>query len=207
MEGWICLFRKIQNWEWYSDTITFRVFIQLLLQANHQDKKWQGILIRRGQTFTSYRKIINNIGDKDITVQKVRTALNHLRLTGEITWKSTHKGLLITIEKYEEYQIDISKATVKKKDNQHENNSELAINNNEKNKKELLSHFEDIWKQYPNKKGKTKAKIFYFQWIKGRKVNNEIIRLTDMQMYIAVMKYKEECEENQAEEKFIKHRR
>lgn len=38
MEGWISLYRKILNWEWYSDANTFRLFIHLLLQANHEEK-------------------------------------------------------------------------------------------------------------------------------------------------------------------------
>lgn len=78
------------------------------------------------------------------------------------------------------------------------------INNNEQ-KQVLLEHFEIIWGQYPHKKGKTKALEYYFQWIKGRKISGFTRKLTDEQMYRAVMRYKKECEEKKIETQFIKH--
>lgn len=73
------------------------------------------------------------------------------------------------------------------------------------NDEELKSHFEKIWEIYPNKKGKAKAEEYFLQWVKGRKINKTTTKLTDEQMYYAVKKYKEECEEKAVEEKFIKH--
>ena len=78
------------------------------------------------------------------------------------------------------------------------------INNNEQ-KQVLLEHFEIIWEQYPHKKGKTKALEYYFQWIKGRKISGFTRKLTDEQMYRAVMRYKKECEEKKIDTQFIKH--
>lgn len=78
------------------------------------------------------------------------------------------------------------------------------INNNEQ-KQVLLEHFEIIWGQYPHKKGKTKALGYYFQWIKGRKISGFTRKLTDEQMYRAVMRYKKECEEKKIDTQFIKH--
>lgn len=73
------------------------------------------------------------------------------------------------------------------------------------NDEELKSHFEKIWEIYPNKKGKAKAEELFLQWVKGRRINKTTTKLTDKQMYFAVKKYKEECEESRLEEKFIKH--
>ena len=42
MEGWISLYKKFVNWEWYQDTNVKSVFIHLLLLASYEDKKWQG---------------------------------------------------------------------------------------------------------------------------------------------------------------------
>lgn len=109
LDGWISLHRKIINWEWYSDDITFRVFIHLLLTANHEDNSWKGIEIHRGQTFTSYQHIIDEIGNKKLTIKKIRTAINHLKTTGEVTVKATYSGLLVTITNYEDYQCAQSK--------------------------------------------------------------------------------------------------
>lgn len=73
------------------------------------------------------------------------------------------------------------------------------------NDEELKKHFELIWQIYPNKKGKAKSEELFFQWIKGRKINKAIMQLTDKQMYLAVKKYKKECEEKESEIQFIKH--
>ncbi len=70
---------------------------------------------------------------------------------------------------------------------------------------ELRNHFELIWKEYPNKKGKAKAEGYYFGWLKGRKINSITRKITDEQMYYAVRKYAKECEENKIEQQFIKH--
>lgn len=89
-------------------------------------------------------------------------------------------------------------------DNVDVNVNDNNINNNEQ-KQVLLEHFEIIWEQYPHKKGKTKALEYYFQWIKGRKISGFTRKLTDEQMYRAVMIYKKECEEKKIETQFIKH--
>ena len=70
---------------------------------------------------------------------------------------------------------------------------------------ELRNHFELIWDIYPNKKGKAKALQLYFNWLKGRKINSITSKLTDEQMYYAVLAYKKECEENKIEQQYIKH--
>ena len=103
MEGWIKLYRKFLNWEWYKDNNVKVVFIHLLLTANHKDKKWKGKIIKRGQKLTS----INHLAQEtNLTVQQIRTALNKLKSTSEITTNTTSKYTLITVEKYNDYQIE-----------------------------------------------------------------------------------------------------
>ena len=70
---------------------------------------------------------------------------------------------------------------------------------------ELRNHFELIWKEYPNKRGKSKAEGYYFGWLKGRKINSITRKITDEQMYYAVLAYKKECEDNKIDIQFIKH--
>lgn len=101
MEGWIKLHRKMLEWEWYNDNNTKIVFLHLLLTANHKEKKWQGITIKRGQKLTSLQHLAE---ETNLSMQQVRTALDKLKLTNEITTKSTNKNTLITIEKYSNYQ-------------------------------------------------------------------------------------------------------
>lgn len=116
MEGWISLYRKFVNWEWYTDANTMRVFLHLLLLANHKENKWRGILIERGQLVTSYNSLSD---DLNLTVQEIRTSFKRLKSTNEITTKPTNKYTLVTILKYNDYQ-----------DNQKENNKQTNTRNN-----------------------------------------------------------------------------
>lgn len=118
MEGWIKLHRKMVEWEWYNDNNVKILFLHLLLTANHKDKKWQGIIIKRGQKITSIQHLAE---ETKLTVQQTRTALNRLKSTGEITIQSTNKYSLITIEKYGDYQ-----------DCNEENNKQNNIRNNKR---------------------------------------------------------------------------
>jgi DNA replication protein DnaD len=102
MEGWIKVHRKILNWEWYKHPNMTHLFQYLLLTANHQKRKWKGIDIQRGQVITGRNTISTNTG---ISPQSVRTCLDRLKSTNEITIKSTNKYSIITITNYEDYQI------------------------------------------------------------------------------------------------------
>lgn len=99
--GFIALHRKIIEWEWFSDAITFRTFIYLLLSANFEPGNYKGKEIQRGQLITSLPKIS---ADLQQTIQQTRTALKHLKLTGEITDNGTPQYRVITIVKYDQYQ-------------------------------------------------------------------------------------------------------
>lgn len=208
MDGWIKLHRKMLEWEWYNDNNTKIVFLHLLLTANHKEKNWQGTTIKRGQKLTSIQHLAE---DTNLSTQQVRTALDKLKSTNEITTKSTNKNTLITIEKYSDYQDKEEENN--KQDNKQDDN-QITTNKNEKNNKnnissskdeELRKHFELIWKEYPNKKGKSKAEGYYFGWLKGRKINSITRKITDEQMYYAVRKYAKECEDNKIEQQYIKH--
>lgn len=101
MNGWIKLHRQLIKWEWWDDHNTTRLFIYLLLEANHEDKKWQGVTVKRGQKITSYPKLSKNTG---ISIQSVRTSLNKLKSTGELTVKPQSKYTVISISNYDSYQ-------------------------------------------------------------------------------------------------------
>jgi hypothetical protein len=106
--GWIKLHRKLKDWEWYHDSKMVHLFVHLLLSANHEDNKWQGIVIKRGQLITGRHKLHENTG---ISEQSIRTCLNKLKLTTEITIMTTNKNSIITLANYEQYQCDNKKLT------------------------------------------------------------------------------------------------
>ena len=100
-ESWIKLNRNITKWGWYTDANTVRVFIHLLLKANIEDKVFLGIPVKRGELITSYSKLSQQL---KMSTQSIRTALNHLKSTGELTIRTTPNWTLIAIENYEKYQ-------------------------------------------------------------------------------------------------------
>ena len=100
-DGWIKMYRVFLEWEWYSETNMVRLFLHLLLKANFEDKRWRGIVIKRGQLVTS---ISNLHTETRLSERAVRTCLDRLVKTGEIDKQTTSQFTIITICKYEEYQ-------------------------------------------------------------------------------------------------------
>ena len=101
MSGWIKLHRQFLNWEWYDDHNTSRLFLHLLLNVNHDDKKWQGKVIKAGQIITSLVKLSEQTG---LSVRSIRTSIKKLHSTGEVTHKTTNKFTLLTLKKWGDYQ-------------------------------------------------------------------------------------------------------
>ena len=98
---WVKIDRNITKWRWYKDANTFRMFVHLILNANIKDADFERITVHRGQFVTSYPHLARDLG---ISVMSVRTALNHLKLTGEITVKAYPRYSVITVLNYERYQ-------------------------------------------------------------------------------------------------------
>jgi len=117
----IKLDRNIQKWRWYTNANTFRVFVHLLLNANIENHDFEGIVIRRGEIATSFGKIANTL---KLTIQQVRTAVEHLKTTGEITCTRYSKFQVISIVNYDIYQ---GKTTRKLTINQHSLNNQSTF--------------------------------------------------------------------------------
>ena len=100
-EAYIKLYRKMLDWEWYDDPNTFRVFVHCLLRANWQPGSWHGINYDAGQFITS---LPNLAEETHLTVRQVRVALNHLKMTGEVTDLRQGNCRIITVIKWGEYQ-------------------------------------------------------------------------------------------------------
>lgn len=99
--GFIKLDRKVTEWGWYKDANTRSVFIHLLLMANFKDGEFRGVAIHKGEIATSYQSIANAL---DLSVQNVRTAISHLKLTGELTGKTYSKFQVLSIVNWNLYQ-------------------------------------------------------------------------------------------------------
>lgn len=100
MEGRIKIHRKIEAWERYTDANVFRVFFHLLIKANHKDWKRQWIDVKRWQVIIWRISLAEQLW---LTVQQVRTALDKLESTWEITSQSTNRFTIVTLVKYCDY--------------------------------------------------------------------------------------------------------
>jgi len=127
MEGWITIHRKIQTWGWYKKSDMVHLFIHLLLNANRIPGEWQGIKIGRGQLITGRKQLSLDTG---ITERSIRTCLNRLKTTSELTIKTTNKYSLITILKYDDYQQNKTKTTSKTTSKTPTSDQQVTTNNN-----------------------------------------------------------------------------
>jgi len=137
MSGWIKIHRKILDWEWYNDSNTFRLFMHLILKANHKPKKYRGVVIDAGCLMTGRELLSNETG---LSVQQVRTCLERLKSTNEITIKSTKQGTIIQVLNYQKYQVSTNDLTT----NQPQNNHQVTINKNVKNIKNNIPSVEEF---------------------------------------------------------------
>jgi len=101
MTGYVKLHRKFKNWEWYSDLNSRVVFMHLLLTVNYKDSRFQGHEVKSGSGVYGRVKLASDVG---ISEQQLRTALNKLRSTFEISIKTTSKFSIITLNKWGTYQ-------------------------------------------------------------------------------------------------------
>lgn len=131
-QGYIKLHRQILEWEWYKNIPVRIVFEHCLLKANHTDKNWQGILIKKGSFITSYENLSIETG---LSFQQVRTAINKLKSTNELTYQSTSRYSIISINNWSLFQQDNKQDNKQITNNQQTNNKQITTTNNEKNEK------------------------------------------------------------------------
>lgn len=145
-QGWIKLHRKLNNTAFKHKPLIVALFIDLLTNANHRERKiiWnkREMVIEVGQLITGLHKLSKRTG---ISVQSLRTALTTLKSTNTITIKSTTKFSVITILNWNDYQLSTSELT----NNQQTTNKQLTTNNNVENvkndnKETHISYLQDI---------------------------------------------------------------
>jgi len=183
MEGWVKLHRKFLKWEWYDDANTKIVFLHLLLTCNHEKKRWRRHEINPGERIIGLEKFGKEIG---LSLQQVRTALDKLESTNEITKQSGASFTLVKLNKWDEYQLG-NKVNNKRITNEQQTSnkrvtttkecknermkevSTVSVDTNSASPRDLyenkkakgnsmsLQDFEIFWNMYPNKVNRKKA--------------------------------------------------
>lgn len=132
MEGFIKLHRKMVKWEWYDDAITKAVFIHLILMANHEPRRYRGQQLEIGDHLTGRKVLAKSL---KLSQRQVRTALDKLRKSGEITIKATNQFSVITVNNYEAYHIT--------KDEQRQTKDQQATNEKPTSDKQATTNKND----------------------------------------------------------------
>ena len=103
------------------------IFLHLFINANHEDGNWEGMTIKRGQLVIGRKKISADTG---ISEQSVRTCMNRLKSTNEITIKATNKYSIITVLNYDSYQKTLgeSNQVINQNSNQQLTNNQPTTN-------------------------------------------------------------------------------
>ncbi|MCL4482857.1 MAG: hypothetical protein M1445_09655 [Bacteroidetes bacterium] len=101
MSGFVPMPRKIKEWRYYTDANTYRLFTHLIYSAAWKPISKGGIDLLPGQLITG-RKILAS--ELRLSEQEIRTSLNKLKTSQEITIKATNKFSIITVCKWDEYQ-------------------------------------------------------------------------------------------------------
>jgi len=209
MEGWIKIHRKMLDWEWFSCSKTVHLFMYLLLKASRNDYKWKGKEFKCGQLPFGLNKASLETG---LSIQNIRTSLEKLVLTNEITKEATTQGSVITLINWSKYQVRNSELT---NDLTNDLTSELTNgqqtantrptttkkNKNYKKNKEVKNNidfdFELAYSHYPLKKGKTAGM---------RKLKSQIKTEADFKLFCeAIQNYSLDIQDNGTAKAYIKH--
>ena len=54
--GYIKVWRKIQEFDWYKSPTVLALWIHILIRCNHKDKSYQGLVIKRGSFKTGFNQ-------------------------------------------------------------------------------------------------------------------------------------------------------
>jgi hypothetical protein len=163
MSGWIKLHRQILEWEWYSDNNCFRLFTHLVLKANYKQKRFKGIELKIGSIVTSRDILARETG---LSSQQIRTALNKLISTNEVTSVTSSQGTIIQIVNYEKYQVETNETT----NEQPTNNQQVTTNkkDNKENKEITIPSIDEFLayslSQIPNI-NKQDVELKYKSWL------------------------------------------
>lgn len=144
-QGWVRFYRKSIDSSVWKNPIVWFIWSWCLLKANHKDKKFpfngNDIIIKRGSFITGREKALKEL--PAITAQNYKTGINYLKLTNRITIETNNKFSIITIIKYNDYQLSKklvnNELTNKLNNEQTTTKQPLTTNNNIKNIKKNTS--------------------------------------------------------------------
>jgi len=170
-QGYIKLHRRLEDAFFYSNEKILKLFIHLLIKANYKDDSFlvdgKKKILKRGQIFTSRKKLAVQTGLKENFIQRSLLLLESEQV---IEQQKTNKYRIISIcnwdmyqdnEQQSEQQIDSRSTT-----NRQQIDTSKEVKKLRKNKEDnicaksdaIAPHFDAVWGLYGLKKGKVAAK-------------------------------------------------
>ena len=129
-QGWIKLYRDIENWRYFSDANALQLFLYLIIHANTEDCYFQDELCKRGELITSVAHLSDVLR---LSTQQVRTILK--KLNGkEIVIKSTNRNTHIIVCNFDSYQGEKKENNKRITNEQQTNNKRITTIKEYKNK-------------------------------------------------------------------------
>jgi len=166
--NWIKIHRRLKTWEWYKDSNMVHLFIHLLISANFKPSSWRGQVIERGQVVTGRKQLSSQTG---ISEQKIRTCLNRLKSTNELTIKTTNRFSVITLINYDKYQyIDIKVTNDLTSETPTDNQQVTTSKKNKEGKEVYIPEFTEFLEYALTKKpniDENRLKLKYESWIEN----------------------------------------
>lgn len=204
MAGWLKLHRTISDWEWYTDANVMRLFLHLLIKANYKPSRFRGFDVPVGSVVAGRTALSAQLG---MSEQQVRTALDKLLSTNEITINSTNKFSIISICCWDKYQDDNQQdnhqvTNKQPTDNQQVTTSKEGNKDTREEGKNITAISEPIqfaqwYESYPRKIGKKAAEKAFNSAIKSG--------VTIEQLTQGVAAYNQEIKDAGTSTQYIKH--
>ena len=133
MQGWVKIFRKTMEWEWYQDSNMVHLLLHFILRANHKIGFWKGIPIKPGQ-FISGRKILS--AETGISERTIRTCLERMKKSNIVSIKTTNKYSLYELIGWKNHlpeDFTDQQSVTQPANNRPTNDQQPTTNNNDKN--------------------------------------------------------------------------
>lgn len=99
--GWIKLHRSMLKWEWWKDERMVQMFVYLLLSCNSEPGVFHGVTVLPGEVIVGRKMLSERL---DMPERVVRSTLDKLVSTGEITKWSNNHFTKVTVRNWEKYQ-------------------------------------------------------------------------------------------------------
>lgn len=176
--GYIKVWRKIIDAGWLKNHKLCAFWLWCLLKASHKEYNLivgcQSVHLMPGE-FVFGLKVASK--ELNMGIQSIRTLLDFLKNTQNLTLKPTNKFSIITIVNWDTYQIEDDESNTQS--NKPLTNNQQTTNNKQECKeyknKEYSMDFLSFWKAYPKKTGSKKAASDNWKKLNGTMPEIEVI--------------------------------